>query len=69
MPSFIPMQLPPLDNDFGNGRRKLMRRDEPLCQFLRLGCGQLGRQILPQGLNEDGIDILVLPVTRPQGSQ
>ena len=69
MASPIPMQLPPFSNDFGDRRRKLMRRDKPLGQFLRLCRGQLGRQILPQGLDEDGIDILVLPVTRPQGSQ
>ena len=65
----IPPHLPPFGNDFRNRRGEFMRRDQPLGQSFRLVCRQVGWQVVLERRNEQGVDILVLPVARPQGSQ
>ena len=64
---FVP-HLAPFGNDFSDRRRKLMRRNQPFGQGLRLCHRYVGGKIFFQRFDEDWVYILVLPVTRPQGS-
>ena len=64
---FMP-HLTPFGHYFSDGRREFMRRDQPFGQGLRLYHRYVGGKIFFQGFDEDWVYILVLPVTRPQGS-